>query len=74
MPRKALGGIGPRLRYAFDATIIEISLGLFPWARFCPTTAAVKMNTLLDLRGSIPSFISISKATRHDVNGLDDFD
>ena len=59
--------------YAFDATIIEISLGLFPWARFCPTTAAVKMNTLLDLRGSIPSFISITKATRHDVNGLDDF-
>jgi hypothetical protein len=59
--------------YAFDATIIEVSLGLFPWARFCPTTAAVKMNTLLDLRGSIPSFISITKATRHDVNGLDDF-
>jgi hypothetical protein len=59
--------------YAFDATIIEISLGLFPWARFCPTSSAVKMNTLLDLRGSIPSFISITKATRHDVNGLDDF-
>lgn len=59
--------------YAFDATIIEVSLGLFPWARFCSTTAAVKMNTLLDLRGSIPSFVSITQATRHDVNGLDDF-
>jgi hypothetical protein len=65
--------LGNATAYAFDATIIEVSLGLFPWARFCPTTAAVKMNTLLDLRGSIPSFISITKATRHDVNGLDDF-
>jgi hypothetical protein len=64
--------LGNVTAYAFDATIIDVSLGLFPWARFCPTTAAVKMNTLLDLRGSIPSFISITKATRHDVNGLDD--
>ena len=59
--------------YAFDATIIDVSLRLFPWARYGPTTASVKMNTLLDLRGSIPSFLSITKATRHDVNGLDDF-
>lgn len=64
--------LGNATAYAFDATIIDVSLGLFPWARFCPTTAAVKMNTLLDLRGSIPSFISITRATRHDVNGLDD--
>jgi hypothetical protein len=64
--------LGTATAYAFDATIIDVSLGLFPWARFCPTTAAVKMNTLLDLRGSIPSFISITRATRHDVNGLDD--
>jgi len=64
--------LGNATAYAFDATIIEVSLGLFPWARFCPTTAAVKMNTLLDLRGSIPTFISITRATRHDVNGLDD--
>ena len=64
--------LGNATAYAFDATIIDVSLGLFPWARFCPTTAAVKMNTLLDLRGSIPTFISITRATRHDVNGLDD--
>jgi hypothetical protein len=59
--------------YAFDATIIDVSLRLFPWARYGPSTASVKINTLLDLRGSIPSFLSITKATRHDVNGLDDF-
>jgi len=59
--------------YAFDATVIEVSLRLFPWARYGSSTAAVKINTLLDLRGSIPSFVSITKATRHDVNGLDDF-
>jgi hypothetical protein len=59
--------------YAFDATIIDVSLRLFPWARYGPGTASVKINTLLDLRGSIPSFLSITKATRHDVNGLDDF-
>ena len=59
--------------YAFDATIIDVSLRLFPWARYGPTTASVKINTLLDLRGSIPSFLSLTKATRHDVNGLDDF-
>src|SRR5271156_5962767 len=64
--------LGNATAYAFDATIIDVSMGLFPWARFCPTTAAVKMNTLLDLRGSIPSLISITRATRHDVNGLDD--
>jgi len=64
--------LGNATAYAFDATIIDVSLGLFPWARFCLTTAAVKLNTLLDLRGSIPSFISITRATRHDVNGLDD--
>lgn len=64
--------LGHATTYAFDSTIIEVSLGLFPWARFCPSTAAVKMNTLFDLRGSIPTFISITKATRHDVNGLDD--
>ena len=56
--------LGNVTAYAFDATIIDVSLGLFPWARFCPTTAAVKMNTLLDLRGSIPTFISITRATR----------
>jgi hypothetical protein len=65
--------LGNATVYAFDATIIDVSLGLFPWARFCPTTSAVKINTLLDLRGSIPSFISITRATRHDVKALDDF-
>jgi hypothetical protein len=57
--------------YALDSTIIDLSLSLFPWAPFRSTKAAVKMHTLLDLRGSIPSFIHISDGKLHDVHGLD---
>jgi hypothetical protein len=57
--------------YALDSTTIDLSLSLFPWAPFRTTKAAVKMHTLLDLRGSIPSFIHISDCKLHDVNALD---
>jgi hypothetical protein len=57
--------------YALDSTTIDLSLSLFPWAPFRSTKAAVKMHTLLDLRGSIPSFIHISDGKLHDVNVLD---
>ena len=57
--------------YALDATTIDLCLSVFPWAHFRTTKAAVKMHTLLDLKGSIPSFIHISDGKRHDVNVLD---
>ncbi|MHB1826245.1 MAG: IS4 family transposase [Steroidobacteraceae bacterium] len=57
--------------YALDSTTIDLSLSLFPWAPFRSTKAAVKMHTLLDLRGNIPSFIHISDGKLHDVNILD---
>jgi hypothetical protein len=57
--------------YALDSTTIDLCLALFPWAPFRSTKAAVKMHTLLDLRGSIPSFIYISDGKLHDVNALD---
>jgi hypothetical protein len=57
--------------YALDSTTIDLSLSLFPWAPFRKTKAAVKMHTLLDLRGNIPSFIHISDGKLHDVNILD---
>jgi hypothetical protein len=57
--------------YALDATTIDLCLALFPWARFRTTKAAVKLHTLLDLRGAIPSFIHISDGKLHDVNVLD---
>jgi hypothetical protein len=57
--------------YALDSTIIDLCLSVFPWAHFQPTKAAVKMHTLLDLRGHIPSFIHISDGKLHDVNVLD---
>lgn len=57
--------------YAMDSTTIDLCLSLFPWAPFCSTKAAVKMHTLLDLRGSIPSFIHVSDGKCHDVNVLD---
>jgi hypothetical protein len=57
--------------YALDSTTIDLSLSLFPWAPFRRTKAAVKMHTLLDLRGNIPSFIHISDGKLHDVNILD---
>ena len=57
--------------YALDATTIDLCLSLFPWAKFRKTKAAVKLHTLLDLRGAIPSFIHISEGKLHDVNVLD---
>jgi hypothetical protein len=57
--------------YALDSTTIDLCLSVFPWARFRSTKAAVKMHTLLDLRGSIPSFIHISGGKMHDVHALD---
>jgi Transposase DDE domain/Domain of unknown function (DUF4372) len=57
--------------YALDATTIDLCLALFPWAPFRTTKAAVKLHTLLDVRGAIPSFIHISDGKLHDVNALD---
>lgn len=57
--------------YALDSTTIDLCLSLFPWAAFRKTKAAVKMHTLMDLRGSIPSFIQITDGKFHDVNLLD---
>ena len=57
--------------YALDSTTIDLCLTVFPWAPFRSTKAAVKMHTLLDLRGNIPSFIHISDGKMHDVNILD---
>ena len=57
--------------YALDSTTIDLCLSLFPWAHFRSTKAAVKMHTLLDLKGSIPSFIHISDGKLHDVHALD---
>jgi Domain of unknown function (DUF4372)/Transposase DDE domain len=57
--------------YALDATTIDLCLSLFDWAQFRSTKAAVKMHTLLDLRGSIPAFIHISNGKMHEVNVLD---
>jgi hypothetical protein len=57
--------------YALDATTIDLCLSMFPWATFRQTKAAIKLHTLLDLRGNIPTFIYISDGTMHDVNILD---
>lgn len=57
--------------YAFDSTTIELCLTLFPWARFQATQAAIKLHTLLDLRGPIPSFLEITEGRCHDVNALE---
>lgn len=58
--------------YALDATIIDLCMTLFPWAKFKSAQHAVKMHTLLDLHGNIPTFIRITPAKIHDVNFLDD--
>ncbi len=57
--------------YALDSTTIDLCLSLFEWAPFRSTKAAIKLHTLLDLRGSIPAFIHISDGKLHDVNALD---
>jgi hypothetical protein len=58
--------------YAFDSTTIDLCLALFPWARFRRRKGAVKLHTLIDLRGNIPCFIRISNGKMHDVRALDD--
>ena len=58
--------------YALDATTIDLCLALFPWAHFRKNKGAIKLHTLLDLRGNIPSFIEITSGKVHDVNILDD--
>jgi hypothetical protein len=58
--------------FALDATLIELSLALFPWARWQSTHAAVKLNVLLDLRTDIPVFASIHEGSRHEVASLDE--
>jgi len=57
--------------YALDATTIDLCLSVFPWAHFRQAKAAIKLHTLLDLRGNIPTFIHISDGKLHDVNVLD---
>jgi hypothetical protein len=58
--------------YALDSTTIDLCLSLFPWARFRQRKAAIKLHTLLDLRGNIPTFIGITEGNVHDVNMLDE--
>jgi len=58
--------------YALDSSTIDLCLSLFPWARFRKAKGAIKLHTLLNLRGSIPSFISITDGKVHDVNVLDE--
>ena len=57
--------------YALDASTIDLCLSVFPWALFRSTKSAVKLHTLLDLRGNIPTFIHVSDGKMHDVNVLD---
>ena len=70
-PRKTLGLQLSNTVYALDSTTIDLCLSLFPWAPFRRSKAAVKVHTLLDLRGNIPSFIHVSDGKLHDVNVLD---
>ena len=58
--------------YAFDSTTLDLCLSLFPWAEFRKTKAAVKMHTLIDLRGSIPTFVAVTTGKVHDVRMLDE--
>ena len=58
--------------YALDSTTIDLCLSLFPWAKFRRHKGAVKMHTLLDLHGNIPTFISITSGKVHDVKILDE--
>ena len=61
----------PDTVYALDSSTIDLCLNLFPWAHFRKTKSAVKLHTLLDLRGYIPAFIHISEGKLHDVNVMD---
>ena len=67
-------GFGVELKntvYALDSTTVDLCLALFPWARFRQHKGAVKLHTLIDLRGNIPTFIHVSDGKLHDVNVLD---
>jgi len=57
--------------YALDSTVIDLCMSMFPWARYKSTQHALKLHTLLDLRGSIPTFIRVTAAQVHDVNIMD---
>ncbi len=57
--------------YALDATIIDLCLSLFPWAQFRKNKGAIKLHTLLDLRGSIPTVMIVTHGKVHEVNILD---
>ena len=70
--RDAIGVDLAHSLYALDSTTIDLCLSLFPWAKFRKHKAAVKMHTLLDLHGNIPTFISITDGKVHDVNILDE--
>src|ERR1022692_2553168 len=65
-------GAGEADLFARDATVIELSMALFPWARWQRTQASVKLNVLLDLRGDIPVFASLYEGNRHEVASLDE--
>src|SRR5882724_5896151 len=69
--RDAIGVELDQSLYALDSTTIDLCLALFPWARSRRRKAAVKMHTLLDLRGNIPAFVHITDGKVHDVNVLD---
>jgi len=58
--------------YALDATIVDLCLSVFPWARYRRRDAAIKLHTLLDLRGLIPTVVQITEGKRADVTFLDD--
>ena len=66
-----LGGTLGHTVYALDSTTIDLCLTLFPWAKFRHRKAAVKLHTLLDLRGNIPCFVHVSQGKTHDVTVLD---
>src|SRR3989449_8500121 len=72
MPTIRLASIWSRVCTALDSTTIDLCLSLFPWAKFRRHKAAVKMHTLLDLHGNIPTFIRVTSGNVHDVNLLDE--
>ena len=69
--QESFGGDLQETVYALDTTTIDLCLSVFPWAVFCTAKAAIKLHTLLDLRGNIPTFIHISDGKVHEVNILD---
>jgi hypothetical protein len=69
--RESIGVDFSETVYALDSTTIDLCLSMFPWAKFRTAKAAVKLHTLLDIRGSIPTFIHVSDGKFHDVNVLD---